>query len=411
MKISFGKVRKTIAQALLFNAVLLALFATGCERKPLYLRVNQAEIDVAVYDIRLDLLWGVDWEAQWQYEWNEKLAEYGVLGYTKPEWVRATVYNLDYEVKNRLNYFTRNFGIGGGRVSLVAGNWYDMLFYNAGTEYILFNQDEKLYYYDATTRTSSQQSYPRADVQADPSDSERPDTSRIYVDYNQPDELFGVMLEQLEISEDPNDYRKEVDENGNVVYVYEIDANMTPYTFIYLYQIMVVNNTDSVGVRVKGARGLTVTGLAQGTDLYTRMNWHNTISITSEDVKPMQYGRNLILPDGTRTNGDIMACRMLTWGLPGIDPIKEVTRGVRAAEEDKNYIGIGLTLRNGYVYNITRDITDQMHEHPAGGVITIVIDASKIPDEVLEDKPDPQGGGFNAKVEDWSNEYDAEITI
>lgn len=406
------KIHPTTLKALPLIAVLSALFLTGCERKPLYLRVNEAKINVAVYDVRLELLWGIDWESKWQYQWDGLTKQYGPIGYSKPENVRATVYNLDPVKKNRRNYFTRNFNINGGRVSLIPGSWYDMLFFNSGTEYILLNQSEKLDYYNASTRTSSLTSYLRADAAAPASDRQMPESAGPYTDYNQPDELFGVMLGQRYISDDPNEYSKEIDEDGQVVYIYNILADLSPYTCIYLYQIMVINNNDSLGARIKGADGVSVTGMAQGTDLFTRNNWHSTASVTSNDIKPMQSGRNLNLPDGTSVKGDIMACRMLTWGLPGIDPVRTVTRASRAVVEDRNYIGIGLTLRNGYIYNITRDITDQMHESPAGGVITIVVDAGSIPDEVLKDRPGPQGGGgFNAKVEDWNKEVDAEIVI
>lgn len=409
----FGMIHRTVLKALPAMAMLPALlFTAGCERKPLYLRVSEAEIEVAVYDVRLELMWGINWETRWQYQWDELSSQYGSLGYTKPSYVRATVYNLDAASKVRNNYFTRNFTIGGGRVSLVPGNWYDMLFYNSGTEYILFNQSEKLDYYNVSTRTSTLPTYMNADAAAPAGDRQYPDTARTYTNYNQPDELFGVMLDKLDISEDPNDYRKEFDENGNPVYIYNITADLSPYTFIYLIQIMVTNNSDSVGTRIRGAAGLTVTGMAQGTDVFTRSNWHNTIAVTSDDVKPLQTGRSLTLPDSTQVTGDVMACRLLTWGLPGIDPIKAMTRATRVAEEDRNYIGIGLTLRNGHTYNITRDITDQMHENPAGGVITIVVNAGDIPPAALEDKPSPQGGGgFNAKVEDWNKEVDAEIVI
>ena len=52
-----------------------------------------------------------------------------------------------------------------------------------------------------------------------------------------------------------------------------------------------------------------------------------------------------------------------------------------------------------------------MHEKPAGGVITIYIDANEIPQDVIDQRPQSTGGGFNANVEDWANEINAEITI
>jgi len=48
-------------------------------------------------------------------------------------------------------------------------------------------------------------------------------------------------------------------------------------------------------------------------------------------------------------------------------------------------------------------------------VITIVIDAAAVPEKALDPNygggGTSSGGGFNAKVEDWANTEEAEITI
>ena len=172
------------------------------------------------------------------------------------------------------------------------------------------------------------------------------------------------------------------------------------------------NNFDGKGNYITGAKGITVTGLSQGVDLFTRRTFNNTISISTDDVKPLQNHDDVRLEDGTAVeNADILATRILTWGLPGIVPIETTKAGTKAVELDKNYIGVGLTLRNGYTYTVTQDITEQMHNKPAGGVITIYIDAADIPQDVIDQRPQSTGGGFNANVEDWQNEYNAEVTI
>ena len=179
-----------------------------------------------------------------------------------------------------------------------------------------------------------------------------------------------------------------------------------------MYQVIILNNKDEQGNRITGAKGLTITGLSQGVDLFTRRTFSNTISISTEDVKPMQNHDNVALENGdTIANADILASRVLTWGLPGIDPLSTTKAGTKAAEVDQNFIGIGFTLRNGYTYTITRDITEKMHNNPTGGIITIYIDANDVPQEILDQKTKPNGGGFNASVEDWANEVNAEVTI
>lgn len=393
--------------------VLVAVLAmnVACERKDLYLRVDQVEVNIAIYDIQLDLLWTPVWSTELNYEW---LAEYGYLGYNEePELVRGTVYTLDSITKKKVSSFFNIFSSKGGRVSLTTGSSYDMLFYNFGTEWTLFQQDENFEFYNATTRASSQTSYIR--TRSESPDSEMPDITRHYIDYNQPDILFGCQVQDLYVSEDPEEYEKVVEEDGTVVYLYKVNAVLDPYTFIYMFQFIVKNNYDEKGQIITGARGMTATGLAQGVDLFTRKTFTNTISISSEDVKPLQENKTIQLPDYAESFvGDIFACRMLTWGLPGINPmeeLKKVQEGGSVEVLDKNYVGVGVTLRNGDTYTITRDVTEQMHQRPTGGVITIILDGGAIPKQYLEPHQQTGGGGFNAKVEDWQNEVEAEVTI
>ena len=389
---------------------MVILFGNSCERKDLYLRVDQTQISVEMYDVRLDLLWGIDWETEWQYTWNETAPEFGTIGYTKPDLIKGTIYNVDRYTGRRYSSFFKIFDSNGGRVSLTAGSVYDMMFYNFGTEYTSFYQSEDYETYTASTRVSSQTSWVR--TRAENEQSEMPDTAKAYTDYNQPDELFGALASNLQISEDPSTYEKEYDINGNLSYIYRVDAALRPYSFIYMYQIVILNNADEQGDRIIGAKGITVTGLAQGVELFTRRTFNNTISISTDEVKPLQNHDDVVLEDGsTVDNADILAARILTWGLPGIVPLDNTKAGTKAVELDQNFIGVGLTLRNNYTYTVTRDITEQMHQKPTGGVITIYIDANSIPQEEIERKPQTAGGGFNANVENWANEVNTEVTI
>lgn len=407
------KMNKTIAKIqIILVLAMTSIFNTACERKALYLRVDQTQIAVEISDISLDLLWGIEWETEWQYAWDESLVDFGTISYTKPELIKGTIYNVDRYTRKRYSSFLKVFDTNGGRISLTSGSVYDMMFYNFGTEWTSFYESTDYETYTASTRMSSQASWIR--TRAESENSEMPDTTRSYIDYNQPDELFGTLVTDLEIDEDPSNYEKEYDENGNITYIFKVDAQLRPYSFIYMFQVVILNNVDDAekGNRITGARGVTVTGLSQGVEMFSRKTLNNTISITTEDIKPMQNHDNVRLADGTRVdNADIFATRILTWGLPGTNPLEMTKAGRRAADIDQNFIGIGLTLRNGYTYTMTRDITEQMHIKPAGGIITIYIDANEIPQDVIDQKPQNNGGGFDAKVEDWANEVNAEVTI
>lgn len=375
----------------MFATLLLASLFMGCERKDLYLaQRGTLSIDVSVYDIQLDLLWGVDWQTKWQYRWDESL--YGPIGYTQPTGVRANVYTIS-QINQRVKYTTRNLPKQGGKVSLTTNTTYDMVFYNNDTEYILFATDDSTYYY-ATTRGNVRSPYTRG-----------------YSNYNQPDQLFGTYLHDLYVTDDPDAYEVEQASDGSFIYVYNVEASLTPYTYIYLCQVMLLNNKDDNGLRVQGAEGLTVSGLAGGVDLFTRTTDSiHIVAITQDDVKPLQEDRRLTLPDGTTSQGDIFAARLLTWGLPGIDPLERSRTRVPIISDDSTTIALGLKLRNGSVYSVERNITEQIKQYPAGGIITVVIDAAEIPDSIIGGKPKP-GGGFDASVDNWENEIEADIII
>ncbi len=375
-----------------FVALLLTSIITGCQRKDLYLaQRGTLNIDVSVYDIQLDLLWGLDWKTEWQYLWDESL--YGPIGYTEPTGIRANVYTLD-ETNQRFRYTTRNLPKTGGKVSLTTRQSYDMVFYNNDTEYILFSTDEANDYFYATTRSNTKAAYTRS-----------------YDHYNQPDQLFGTYLHDLYVTDDPDAYEMSYDEEGIPYYVFEVNATLDPYTFIYLYQVMVLNNDDDAGKRITGCEGISVDGLAGGVDLFTRVTDSlNLVTITQEETMPMLTDRALRLPDGTETTGDIFAARIMTWGIPGIDPLAQNATRTEAQPQDSIGAGIGLIMRNGTVYPLQQNITEQMQQHPTGGVITLVIDAAEIPDSIIGNKPKP-GGGFDASVDNWENEIEADIVI
>lgn len=380
-----------IAPLALVMMIFMTAF-TGCERKPLYLaQRGTLNVDVSVYNIQLDLLWGVDWKTEWQYMWDESL--HGPLGYSEPSGVRANVFSLT-ESNERFKYTTRNLPKSGGRVNLTTRQSYDMVFFNNDTEYILFYSDDANDYLYATTRSNSKTAYTRA-----------------YAHYNQPDQLFGTFLHDLYVTDDPDAYTIHYDANGYPYYLYNITASLTPYTFIYLCQVMLLNNNDEEGKRIIGCNGISADGLAGGVDLFTRVTDSlNLVAITQEDVKPIQANRPLRLPDGTQTEGDIFAARIMTWGIPGIDPLEKIMARTEVQPQDSIELGIGLTLRNGNVYSIQRNITELIKRKPAGGIITIVIDTAEIPDSIIGEKPKP-GGGFDASVDNWENEIEADIII
>lgn len=388
---------------MMFVALLLTSLITGCQRKPLYL-VQHGNVSIATseYDIRLEVLWGADWQVEWQYpleSWNEDI--HGCIGYEEPKKVHIMTYQLDDKMQRCRWYNERFISPKGGRINLATNESYDILLYNPDTEWILFtDRDEHrsnptgdLKTFNVTTRTNSRAQY-----------------TRTYAGYNQPDQLFGTLIDDIYISDDPDDYVIEQNEDGSVTYVCKMDATLQPYTFIYLYQVILRNNrTEKGDAVITSASGVTANGLASGTDLFTRRTHSNVVSITQENVAPLVKDYLLTLPDGTKEIADILGARIQTWGMPSIVPLEELTRG-GTEPVDSTFVGVGLNLHNGYKYVMQKNVTEQMKEKPAGGVITLVIDIPKeIPDSIIN-RP-TVSGGFDATVKDWDNEVNADLEI
>lgn len=382
-------------------ALLLASLIAGCQRKPLYLAQHgNVSIATAEYDLRLEMLWGIDWQSQWQYPWDE--AKYGPLGYTEPTGIHVISYLLDDAMQRCRWYNDRHISSKGGRIQLSTDNHYDMLLYSDDTEWIHFPDREEhrsnnsdFATFNVTTRTNSRARYTRSQE-----------------GYNEPDQLFGTFIEDLYISDDPDDYIMERNEDGSVSYVCKMEAELQPYTYIYLYQVILRNNRLSKdSVIVTSYDGITANGLASGVDLFTGHTHSTPVSLTQASVAPIVKEHPLTLPNGTDTVADIIGARIQTWGLPDIIPMKVATRGEDFSVKDSTYLGIGLKLYNGYTYVMQKNVTEQMEQHPTGGVITLFIDVAKeVPDSIIH-RPTVEGDGFKATVNQWENEVKTEIEI
>ena len=326
----------------------LALFVSCDETADNDLEVvDSVRLSVSFKNPDPDLLWGENWKTEWQYDWDSSDTTYGTLGYSTPEIIKGTIYNLDANTGKRYNSFFKLFGLKDNSATLPAGGKYDMLLYNTDTENIIFQASDDFEKYTAST-TITPFGFDSMGV--------------AYKHLDEPDELLGALVTGVDLSKPSTDSM-------------EIDVELNPYSIIYLIQVVILNNDDDQETQAIGASGITITGLSQGVDLFTRKTFDKTIMITTEDIKPLQNHANVRLEDGTIVeNADILAARMLTWGLPGINPMEPTKYGSKAAVVNQNFIGIEVTLRNGRPYTVSYEITEQLRNKPAGGVLTVSVD-------------------------------------
>jgi hypothetical protein len=328
--------------------IALTLFASCDENKDNDLEVvDSVRLSVSFKNPDLDLLWGEDWKTDWQYDWDSSDTTYGTLGYSIPEIIKGSIYNLDANTGKRYSNFFKLFGLNENPATLPSGGKYDILLYNTDTENIIFQASDDFEKYTAST-TITPFGFDSLGVP--------------YKHLDEPDELLGAFVTGVDLSKPSTDSM-------------EIDVELNPYSIIYLIQVVILNNDDDQEMQAIGASGITITGLSQGVDLFTRKTFDKTILITTEDIKPLQNHANVRLEDGTVVeNADILAARMLTWGLPGINPMEPTKYGSKAVVVNQNFIGIEVTLRNGRPYTVSYEITEQLRNKPAGGVLTVCID-------------------------------------
>ena len=400
------RLRRHIAPFVLVMTAIITMLV-GCHRKPLYLaQRGNMSLGTTALELDLDLLWGINWRDQLQYPWNDAI--HGKLGYTEPQNVRTIIYRLDEKgtrqsvpVDVHFNYHQKD-----KRVNLATNETYDLVIHSDGehvgvTSVIMQDYANGFGYETNIAVTNGGQKTVRS-------------ASRQDYEYNQPDQIFGTLVSDRYVSDDPDDYVMMVDEDGTVSWVDTIQATLLPYTLIYLYQIIVTNNRDIDGNPIiDRANKVTITGMASSVDLNTRRTGTTLAAVSTDydDVKERVPDHLLTLPNGTRDTADIMAARLQTWGLPNIVPFVEVTRGEGIEELDSTYLMIYPTLGNGAsIQPLQRNVTELMKERPGGGVITVIIDAEKeIPDSLIY-LPESDGG-FDATVNDWENKIETDITI
>ncbi|MCR5827380.1 MAG: DUF5119 domain-containing protein [Bacteroidales bacterium] len=364
--------------------VTTAILIGGCSiEPPLHLRKAVATEVELVTDLNVDLMWQTDWESLWQFEWDASVL--GPLGYTVPASMRLHIYTQGPDRKP-VSHTVHNFMGTSSQMEIFLGT-HNLLFHNNDSEALLFRSDDDLsdiYSYtrnisnglkDSNPVNTQQQKAAGAATRADEMKIDEPVALA-------PDGLFALYDRDRVITDNPDDY---VYRNGK--YVLLIEGTLNPLTYIYLIQVNLLNNYDRVAGSMGGA---AITGMAGGVDLMTNESFTSTVSV------PMD-----VYMDQER---EMLGARVMTFGNPGCNPYDDAS--VAAMPEQKHYLVINVTYRNGSYRNVSVDITDQVRALPLGGVITLDLDVNDFP----PDEEAGGGSGFNALISDWDEEY-GETTI
>ena len=362
------------------TAFVAALVLSGCGiDPPLHLRKVASTKVVMQTTITTDILWQVNWQAKWDYAWNTSV--YGPLGYSEPKGIRMHIYTLD-DVGEPKSHNVYNFSGLQGQADVFVGI-HDLLFHNNDSEVLLFRSENDLADLYSYTRVISSGLKTSSLVQtvAQKMASTKADDEEIEENVTfMPDELFRLYDHAHVITDNLEDYDFE---DGK--YILRIKGDLVPASFIYLFQVRLLNNAG----RVAGSNGAALTGVADAVNLRTGETTATSISV------PMDVYLN------ATSDPDLLGARCLTFGIPGCNPYDDAS--VAAAPAGKHWFVLNVVFKTGKYKNIRIDVTDQIRALPTGGVIPLEIDVGDFPPEDT-DPPVTDDGGFKALIGDWNEE-------
>lgn len=375
--------------ALIF-AVLVSCLATSCIEPPLRLPAQDIIVDMPIVITDMELVWDIekDWEKEWVYGWDEMdELMFGSREYPEPYTYEVRRYflgdnpkakhtNVDKFTIDRKT-FRRTYSFG----------YYDMLLWSniyspEGVQVVTIDESDLDNVTASTTITHSL--------------SLRGKENPANALYNQPEVFYSAYPREIYISH----YKEDYDEYDEVqkVWIKHIKTDLTPLVYIYLLQIILTNNDG----RVRNTNGnCAISAFASGTSVNT--------GHTFDD--PCMVYFNSRMKKGLTYKGlpvDVIGSKFTTYGLCDMEGYKPKSKGQYTGTRGElpNYLYFELEMASGAIVPLTTTITEQCQKQCHGGVITVIIDCSKI--------PDPGTGGtasaFNPTVDDYDElEFDIPI--
>lgn len=409
----------------------LSITLAGCSIEPPLHLHEDIEVALPEVDLELEVLWDYvisyeqqiyDYKAYWVYDWDEYDEKiFGPIGYREPDvfnfyayytgWNRAGQH-LTAPVRHLIygNSFTGQYNFG----------FYDFLIWN--------EVDET----DGAQNTHFEEvgyDYVRAYTNPSMNSSQHPGYFPTAV--NQPEDLFAVYNRGVDIPDPGEDYSQHgfVWNEERQKWVKVLESALTPLTYIYLTQVILVNNQGRV-TAVDGYANLT--GMAYETNVNThvtgpdpvsvhyksRMKKHSETGYTFSGTFPNDLATFVgptdpvtKQPVKTTYNNepvDIIGGKVLTFGMCNLNPggfdsratYAESVQRIKEIDQTPHYIEVPLQFYNGQQAVYSFDVSDQVRTLFKGGVLTVVIDVGSL----TIPSSSSSNNGFNAEVKDWDKE-------
>ncbi len=376
-----------------FHCFILSSLLTGCIEPPLRLPEQDptiiTEIEVSTSFIEEAWTLDVDWRRHWYYGWDEiDSMRWGSIAYPVPSSYEVRRFYLGsqpvgphtdvdaftvYE-----NRFRRSYQYG----------YYDLLLWSNidskdGTQVLKINEQDV----DAVQATTTvTRGMTRLKTDANSSSG----SSSIVGLYNQPEIFYSGTSRGVYISGNTEDYDYFDSELG--CWVKHINCKLYPVVYLYLVQVIFVNNDG----RVVGASGnAALSAFASSTNVNTcHTNDDPAMVFFNTRYKENQYY-------GVQT-ADIIGGKFTTFGLCDMSSYAEVPdhQYIGSRMDLPNYLMVDVLFRNGVEKTMQYEVTEQCRKQAHGGIITVVVDCG---DLEIPDPPHEEGTGslFVPTVEDY----------
>lgn len=349
-----------VKKILIFIVSLILIFSS-CERKPLYLSgdcmININVTTQVAVDTYINTLWKSSWRDSLIYDWSKTGEE---LGYTFPEYVDVVIFNGNKQYATKtIKTQTRQL------IDIELCKTYDFLIYNDNWPYIESSYVGGRFYIET------------------PSAGTKSLLDNNYETCVCPGEIFSAYVKSIYLSDDVNDY-DEVYDNGKLIYVYNIDADIVPVSYIYIIQFIIVNDDNSEIIEAKDISDFTISGISSKKNLFTQNEvYTGKKQVQTFDVKPGQQIADSL----------VFASRITLLGLLP----KDDTSSWENYQSYLYYTGIDVLTHNYGTVSGIIDITKQLNENPKGGIITV-----RILNSDLKKGGGENNGGFGINIEEWN---------
>ena len=381
-------------------ALLLATLATACIEPPLKLPAEEVMVELPVVQVDLDVVWNldIDWETDWRYGWDSidrKL--WGDIEYPIP---------TNYEVRRYFlgpqphvphtnvdaftiytNRFRRTYEFG----------YYDLLLWSNidsddGTQVVTIDETD-IDEITATTTVSRGMTRVSSSTTVTAGTTLLTGTSNSTVVtglFNQPEIFYSAYPRDIFISRNKEDY--DYYDEVERCWVKQIDCVLDPLVYIYLVQVIFLNNDG----RVTGTSGnAAMTAFASKTNVNTAHTYDDPVIVYFNT----RYKEHCLYE---LQDCQIIGGKFTTFGLCDLEPVSRDPDHYYngAFKEVPNYLLVDVRFRNGAEQTFQFDVTKQVQEQSHGGIITVIIDCGSLD---IPDNPGTGGTGslFVPTVEDY----------